>query len=37
MVEIKIKLDNLDYASIVKVAFPIIGKKQKMKQQPGQL
>lgn len=27
MVEIKIKLDNLDYASIVKVAFPIIRKK----------
>ncbi len=27
MVEIKIKLDDLDYANIIKVAFPIIKKK----------
>lgn len=27
MVEIKIKLDNLDYANIIKAAFPIIKKK----------
>ena len=27
MVEIKIKLDDLDYTNIIKVAFPIIKKK----------